>query len=53
MGGACSAHGGDEKVYSIFIGKPEGRTPLGRPRQRWELHFAEVGLDGKDVIGGK
>ena len=23
-------------VYRIFIGKPEGNTPLGRPRHRWE-----------------
>ena len=23
-------------VYRILVGKPEGRTPLGRPRRRWE-----------------
>jgi hypothetical protein len=23
-------------VYNIFIGRPEGRRPLGRPRRRWE-----------------
>jgi hypothetical protein len=22
-------------VYRIFVGKPEGRRPLGRPRCRW------------------
>ena len=23
-------------VYRVLMGKPEGRTPLGRPRRRWE-----------------
>jgi hypothetical protein len=23
-------------AYSILIGKPEGKRPLGRPRSRWE-----------------
>jgi hypothetical protein len=23
-------------AYSILVGKPEGRKPLGRPRRRWE-----------------
>jgi hypothetical protein len=23
-------------VYSVLVGKPEGRRPLGRPRRRWE-----------------
>jgi len=22
-------------VYRVFVGKPEGRIPLGRPRRRW------------------
>jgi hypothetical protein len=22
--------------YNIFIGKPEGKRPLGRPRRRWD-----------------
>jgi hypothetical protein len=21
--------------YRLFVGKPEGRRPLGRPRRRW------------------
>jgi hypothetical protein len=24
------------KVYSVLVGKPEGETPLERPRHRWE-----------------
>jgi hypothetical protein len=28
---------GDSRgVYRVMVGKPEGRTPLGRPRRRWE-----------------
>jgi hypothetical protein len=23
-------------VYRVFVGKPEGKTPLGRPRRRWD-----------------
>jgi hypothetical protein len=28
--------GDERKVYRILVGKPEGKTPLGRPRRRWE-----------------
>jgi len=24
-------------VYSVLVGKPEGKRPLGRPRRRWEV----------------
>jgi hypothetical protein len=24
------------KAYNIFVGKPEGKRPLGRPKRRWE-----------------
>jgi hypothetical protein len=23
-------------VYKLLMGKPEGKSPLGRPRRRWE-----------------
>jgi hypothetical protein len=23
------------KAYSILVGKPEGKRPLGKPRHRW------------------
>jgi hypothetical protein len=32
MGGACSAYEDRRGVYSVLVGKPEGRRPLGRPR---------------------
>ena len=33
-------------VYSVLVGKPEGRRPLGRPRRRWEDN---INMDLKDV----
>jgi hypothetical protein len=34
-------------VYSIFVGKPKGKTPVGRPRHRWEdnikIDLGEIG----------
>jgi hypothetical protein len=40
-------------AYRILVGKPEGRTPLGRPRRRWEddikMDLQEVGR-GMDLI---
>jgi hypothetical protein len=36
-------------VYSIFIGKPEGRRPLGRPRRRWENN---IGMDLREIEFG-
>ena len=42
-------------VYSIFVGKPEGRRPLGRPRRRWvdniRMDLQEVGCGYMDWIG--
>ena len=41
-------------LYSVLVGKPEGKRPLGRPRLRWEdsikIDFQEVGYGGKDWI---
>jgi hypothetical protein len=28
--------GEKRKVYKVFVGKPEGKRPLGRSRHRWE-----------------
>jgi len=36
IGGACSAYGERRGVYRVWVGKPEGKRPLGRPRPRWE-----------------
>jgi hypothetical protein len=40
--------------YSILVGKPEGKRPLGRSRRRWvhniEIDLREIGWDGVDWI---
>ena len=50
MGGECSTYGGRRGVYRVLVGKPEGKTPLGRPRRRWEdnikMNLQEVGCGG-------
>ena len=41
-------------IYRIFVGKPEGKRPLGIPRRRWEdnikVGLMEVGCGGMDWI---
>jgi hypothetical protein len=36
-------------AYTILVGKPEGKRPLGRPRRRWDdnirTDLREIGLD--------
>ena len=54
MGGACIAYAVERGVYRVLVGKPEGKTPLGRPRRRWEdnikMNLQEVGCRGMDWI---
>jgi hypothetical protein len=49
------AHMGEGRgVYTILVGRPEGKRPLGRPRHRWEdnikMDFREIGIDGANWI---
>jgi hypothetical protein len=41
-------------VYKSVIGKPEGKSPFGRPRRRWEdtirMDLKEIGFDNVDWI---
>jgi hypothetical protein len=42
-------------AYSILVGKPEGRRPLGRPRRRWEdnrMDLREIGFGDVDCEHG-
>jgi hypothetical protein len=54
MGGACSPDGGGERRARVWVEKPEGKSPLGRPKLRWEdnikTDFQEVGCVGMDWI---
>jgi hypothetical protein len=41
-------------AYRIWMGKPEGRRPLGRPRRRWvdniKTNLRQIGWDGVNLI---
>jgi hypothetical protein len=43
-----------KNAYSILMGKPERKKPLGRPRRRWmdniKTNLREIGGDGMDWI---
>ena len=50
------AHMGEDRgAYSFLVGKPEGKSPLGRPRRRWvdniRMDLQEVGCGYVDWIG--
>jgi hypothetical protein len=40
--------GEERKLYKVLVGKPEGKSPLGSPRRRWEdgirMDLREIGL---------
>jgi hypothetical protein len=42
-------------VFRVFVGKPEGKRPLGRARRRWEdnirMDLKKVGSGCEDLIG--
>ena len=39
----------DRGVHRVFVGKPEGKRPLGRPRRRWK----DIKMDLQEVGGGR
>ena len=47
--------GEEREVYSVLVGKPEEKRPLGRPRRRWvdnnRMDLQEVGCGYMDWIG--
>jgi hypothetical protein len=47
--------GEKSNAYRLFVGKPEGKRPLGRPRHRWvdniRMNLGEVGWGDVDWIG--
>jgi hypothetical protein len=46
--------GEKRNAYRIFVGKPEGKRLLGRPRRRWayniKMDLREIGWDVMDWI---
>jgi hypothetical protein len=42
-------------VYSLLVGKPEGKRPLGRSRRKWidniKMDLLEIGMNVVDWIG--
>ena len=55
MGGAYSAYGGEERrIQGFFVGKPEGKRTLVRPRRRREdnikMDIQEVECGGMDWV---
>jgi hypothetical protein len=43
MGGAFGTHGKRNGAYRILVRKTDGKSPLGKPRLKWEnnikMHF--------------
>jgi len=54
MGGHVARMGNRRGVFRDLVGKPEVKTPLGRPRRRWEdnikMDLQEIGCGGMDWI---
>jgi hypothetical protein len=53
--GHVARMGEKRNMYRLFVGKPEGRRPLGRQRRRWidniKMDLLEIGLSVVDWIG--
>jgi hypothetical protein len=54
VGRAYSTNGGKRNIYRTYVGKPEGKKPIGRQRRRWmdniKMDLREIGWDGMDWI---
>jgi hypothetical protein len=52
--GHVARMGEERGVYSVLVGRPEVKRPLGRPRRRWEdnikIDLREIGFDGANWI---
>jgi hypothetical protein len=46
-GWECSTNGEKSNTYLLLVGKPGGKTPLGRTRRRWvdniKMNLGELG----------
>jgi hypothetical protein len=54
MNWARGIHGEEWNAYTVLMGKPEGKRPLGRSKLRWEnnikMGLREIGWGGMDWI---
>ncbi|KAJ4444148.1 hypothetical protein ANN_05937 [Periplaneta americana] len=52
--GHVACMGESRNAYTVLVGRPEGKRPLGRPRRRWEdnikMDLREVGYDDREWI---
>jgi hypothetical protein len=55
VGGACGTHAEGRDVYSVLVGRPEEKRPLGRPSHRWEdnikMDVRDIGIDERTGFG--
>ena len=49
MNGGCSTYGAEERCIQGFVGEPEGKRRLGRPKRRWEN---DIKMDLQEVVCG-
>jgi hypothetical protein len=55
--GHLARMGEKRNAYRILVGKPEGKRPLRRPRNKWvdntsiKIDLREIGWDSMDWIG--
>jgi len=48
--GHVARMGEDRGMHRVLLGKSEGKSPLGRPRRRWEDN---IKIDLQEVVGGR
>jgi hypothetical protein len=52
--GHVARMGEERKVYKVWVEKPEGKGPVGRPRSRWEdgigMDLTEIGGRGLWIV---
>ena len=52
--GHVARMGKTRAIYRVLVGKPDGKRPVGRPRNRWEnnikMDLQEVECGGMDWI---
>ena len=54
MGRPCIQNEENRSAFKILTGKPTGKTPLGRPRRRWEenirMDLKEIGINAGNCV---